>query len=117
TGSKVYDSGDELEQIIAAHPVYHSVFNADNSKDKPVHKNRSDNTGPEPEGITTAVINDKTYAFIALDRTGGVMVYDISNPTTPKYVTYKNNRNLTSGGGDLGAEGIIFISAAQSPNG
>jgi hypothetical protein len=116
TGAKVFDSGDQLEQITAAHPVYGPIFNANNSTGTPAKKNRSDNKGPEPEGIVTATINDTVYAFIALERTGGVMVYDVTNPAAPRYVTYKNNRNITSGGIDLGSEGIIFISATQSPN-
>jgi hypothetical protein len=116
TGAKVFDSGDQLEQITAAHPVYGPIFNANNSTGTPSKKNRSDNKGPEPEGIVTATINDTVYAFIALERTGGVMVYDVTNPAAPRYVTYKNNRNITSGGIDLGSEGIIFISATQSPN-
>jgi hypothetical protein len=117
TGSKVFDSGDEMEQITAAHPIYGPIFNANNSTGTPSRKNRSDNKGPEPEGITTATINDTVYAFIALERTGGVMVYDVTNPAAPRYVTYQNNRNITSGGVDVGSEGIIYISASQSPNG
>jgi hypothetical protein len=78
-------------------------------------KNRSDDKGPEPEGVAIGKLGSKTYAFIVLERIGGVMVYDISNPTAPQYVTYINNRQASTG--DRGAEGIIFIDAASSPNG
>jgi len=111
TAALVYDSGDDFEQITSTHPTYSTMFNASNGASIS-KKNRSDDKGPEPEGVATGNINGHEYAFIALERIGGVMVYDITNPTTPAYVTYINNR-----GPDRGAEGIIFISAAESPNG
>jgi hypothetical protein len=117
TGAKVYDSGDQLEVITSTHPIYAPLFNANNSAGTPSKKNRSDNKGPEPEGVVTAKINDTTYAFIALERTGGCIVFDISNPLAPRYVQFIVNRNLTSGGVDLGAEGIVFIDKYESPNG
>ena len=38
--------------------------------------------------------------FIAIERIGGVMVYDISNPAAPVFVTYVNNRNTSALTGD-----------------
>lgn len=111
TANLVFDSGDDLEQITSTHPTYSTMFNASNGTGI-TKKNRSDDKGPEPEGVATGNINGHEYAFIALERIGGVMVYDITNPVTPSYVTYINNR-----GPDRGSEGIIFISAAESPNG
>lgn len=55
------------------------------------------------------------YAFITLERTGGLMTYDITNPSAPTFVSYKNNRTTTSLGGDLGPEGIIYINPTNSP--
>ncbi|MBD3582634.1 choice-of-anchor I family protein [Flavobacterium selenitireducens] len=111
TGALVYDSGDDFERITAADPVYGAWFNASN--DNANFKNRSDNKGPEPEGVTVAEINGAFYAFITLERIGGVMVYDVTNPQSPTFVTYKNSRN--GNGGDLGPEGIIYIKPADSP--
>ncbi|HRI27007.1 MAG TPA: choice-of-anchor I family protein [Chitinophagales bacterium] len=111
TGTLVYDSGDELERITANHPIYSNLFNASNGA-AIAKKNRSDDKGPEPEGVAISVINGRTYAFVALERIGGVMVFDVTNPAAPQYVTYANNR-----GPDRGAEGIIVIPAADSPNG
>jgi len=111
TAANVYDSGDDFERITANHPLYGNLFNASNGT-AIAKKNRSDDKGPEPEGIATGTINGRTYAFIALERIGGVMIYDVTNPNAPQYVTYSNNR-----GPDRGAEGIIFISANESPNG
>ncbi|HVF96054.1 MAG TPA: choice-of-anchor I family protein [Flavisolibacter sp.] len=116
TGGLVWDSGDELEEITSKHPIFGAIFNASNTLGAPQLKNRSDDKGPEPEGITIAQILGKTYAFVALERIGGCMVYDITNPAAPVYVDYKNTRNL-AGGEDNGAEGIIYITAANSPTG
>jgi hypothetical protein len=116
TGAQVFDSGDQLERITSTHPVFGAMFNASNSTSAAA-KNRSDDKGPEPEGTTTAVINGETYAFVALERIGGVMMYNITNPAAPVYVGYYNNRSVATNGPDRGAEGIVFISAAQSPNG
>lgn len=112
TGALVYDSGDDFERITAADPVFGALFNASN--DNSNFKNRSDNKGPEPEGITVAEINGATYAFITLERIGGVMTYDISDPLNPNFVSYNNNRTIGSVGGDLGPEGIIYVKPADN---
>ncbi|MBC7915183.1 MAG: choice-of-anchor I family protein [Pyrinomonadaceae bacterium] len=109
----VYDSKDDIERYIASDPAVSALFNADNESN--AFKNRSRAKGPEPEGVTVASINGATYAFVTLERVGGVIVYNITDPTQVKLVDYKNNR--TSSGGDLGPEGIIYIPATQSPDG
>jgi hypothetical protein len=113
-GNLVYDSKDDLEQITAANS-YSVLFNASNTT--ATAKDRSDDKGPEPEGVAIGKIGSATYAFIALERIGGVMVYDVTNPNNPVYVTYANNRSALTNGPDRGAEGIIFIPQSQSPNG
>lgn len=125
TGALVYDSGDALEQITAeAYPEFFNASNTDNNLDS-----RSDNKGPEPEGVVTGMINGRTYAFIGLERIGGVMVYDVTEPTAPSFVQYINTRDFTKSlddeldppewqeAGDLGPEGLIFVRAADSPTG
>ncbi|PLS67568.1 MAG: hypothetical protein CV045_12875, partial [Cyanobacteria bacterium M5B4] len=116
-GNLVYDSGDQLERITAA--AFPSNFNASNNNNN--LDNRSDNKGPEPEGVVTATIDGKTYAFIGLERIGGVVVYDVSNPTSPQFVQYFNNRDFsvspTTNATNSGPEGLTFIPAADSPNG
>ncbi len=108
----VWDSGDQFEQRTAAlNPTF--TFNASN--DNNTFDDRSPAKGPEPEGVTTAKFGNKTFAFIGLERAGGVMVYDVSNPAAPVYVTYLNTR--TGATGDRGPEGLLFIKAANSPTG
>lgn len=115
TGQQVYDSGDDFERITATNS-FSVMFNASNGN-SPAPKDRSDDKGPEPEGVTVGYIGTTPYAFIALERIGGVMVYDISNPAAPVYVTYVNNRNFATNGPDRGSEGLVFIPQSQSPNG
>lgn len=115
TGSLVWDGGADMEWIIAKHPTLAAIFNASNSNN--TRKNRSDDKGPEPEGVTTAKIGNNTYAFVALERIGGCMVYDVTNPAAPVFQDYKNTRNTATYAGDNGAEGIIHIPAAESPDG
>jgi hypothetical protein len=117
-GSLVWDSGDQFEQVTAA--VYPTRFNASNTNN--TRDNRSDDKGPEPEAITTGSIAGRTYAFVGLERVGGIMAYDVTNPASPEYQLYVNSRDFnaatnTAAAGDLGPEGVIFIPAASSPNG
>lgn len=114
TGELVYDSGNDFETITANHPIWSSLFNASNANN--TFKNRSDDKGPEPEGVTVFKSLDRVYAFIALERIGGFMVYDVTNPRSPVYINYINSRTVGTLGGDRGAEGIIFIPAEKSPN-
>lgn len=117
TGAIVYDSGDDLEQITGS--LYPENFNASNTNFK--FKNRSDDKGPEPEAVTIGMVDGIPHAFIGLERIGGIMVYNISNPAAPEFVEYFNNRNFNAAdeesaeAGDSGPEGIIFIPAADSP--
>jgi hypothetical protein len=120
TGAEVHDSGNLLERVTATDATYGAIFNASNSfGEAPTRKNRSDDKGPEPEGVTTGRIGQNLYAFVSMERVGGVMVFNINNPAAPVLETYANNRNLTgtTTTGDLGPEGIVFISAADSPTG
>ena len=118
TGQLVWDSKDEFEQLTKT--LFPTNFNASSTNN--TLKNRSDDKGPEPEAITVGKILDSTYAFIGLERIGGVMIYNITNPANPYFVQYLNTRVFTqtpglNTGGDLAPEGIVFIPANQSPSG
>ncbi len=114
TMNRVYDSGDQFERYTAAaHPEQFNVSNSDAEKD-----GRSDDKGPEPEDVKTGVIGDQTYAFIGLERTGGIMVYNITNPAEVELSVYFNTRDFSrEEGADSGPEGLRFIPAEQSPTG
>ncbi len=115
---RVFDSGDQIEQRTTA--LANAKFNS--SHDNDTLDGRSASKGPEPEGVTIGKIGNKSFAFVGLERVGGIMVYDVTTPTAPTFVTYYNNRGTsgTSGTtltGDRGPEGVLFIPAAKSPNG
>ena len=131
-GGLVWDSGAEIEKFlnstdcrlgstrnIPCANFFNSGHDEGNAKDS-----RSDAKGPEPEGIALGKIGNKTFAFIGLERMGGVLVYDVTNPAAPTRVDYLNTRdewltdppNLATAG-DLGPEGLVFIPAKDSPNG
>ncbi|MBL7796857.1 MAG: choice-of-anchor I family protein, partial [Saprospiraceae bacterium] len=76
TGQRVFDSGDDFEKITAEDPYTAPIFNADNEGNG--FKGRSRAKGPEPEGVALAQIAGKTYAFVTLERIGGVMTYDVT---------------------------------------
>ena len=115
TGTLVYDSGDDLEQIIAKDPIYGAIFNA--SHDDLVFKKRSSSKGPEPEGVAVATIAGNIYAFVSMERIGGLMMFNINNPAAPQFVQYVNNRGVATLTGDRGPEGIIYIKQQDSPSG
>ncbi|WP_312511054.1 choice-of-anchor I family protein [Massilia sp.] len=108
--TRVYDSGDEFEQRTKALP--NVKFNASNDNND--LDGRSASKGPEPEGVVVGKFGNKTYAFIGLERVGGVMVYDVTKPTAASFVTYLNTRDGDKG--DLGPEGLTLIPANKSPN-
>jgi DNA-binding beta-propeller fold protein YncE len=112
--SQVFDSGDDFEQILAAFsatPLTASIFNSDGN---PISfDTRSDNRGPEPEGLAVGTVGNRLYSFVGIERAGGFMVYDITNPSNPFFVNYINDWQL----GDISPEGLLFIPAADSPNG
>lgn len=117
-GQQVFDSGSDFERITAEHlPAFFNASNDDNKFDS-----RSDDKGPEPEGLATGWVNGQLYAFVGLERVGGVMVYDITNPYGAQYVGYLNHRDFSAdvasaAAGDLGPEGLTFVPGAQMSDG
>ena len=135
SGELVWDSGSQLEEIIARD--YPTAFNSDSSDSAASAllmvqgqagrmDGRSDDKGPEPEALAVGTIGAQTFAFVGLERMGGIMVYDVSNPAAPSFVRYKNAaleglalnpaNNSTPGSYDVSPEGMVFVPAAASPN-
>jgi len=111
----VYDSGNEFERRTAEY--FPENFNASHSNNE--LDNRSGRKGPEPEYVTSLRVGNRTFAIIGLERIGGIMVYDISNPVSPVFYDYINSRNFSGSSlaemGDLGPEGLYAVHAAASP--
>jgi DNA-binding beta-propeller fold protein YncE len=120
----VYDSGDDIAKRVFA--IDSNNFNVTNDNNQSAD-NRSDDKGSEPEAVEVAEINGKQYAFIGLERQGGIIVYDVTIPTAPVYQSYFNNRDFSesvctmvvegdcdngvynSAAGDLGPESIEYF--------
>ncbi|WOF72922.1 choice-of-anchor I family protein [Parvibaculaceae bacterium PLY_AMNH_Bact1] len=119
SGELVFDSADQFERMTAAR--LGGDFNSTNDENDK-GDSRSDDKGPEPEALTVGQIGGKTIAFIGLERVGGIMAYDVTDPANAEFLGYNNNRDFSGNAeagkaGDLGPEGMAFIPAAQSPNG
>ena len=128
--TQVFTSGDDFEALTWKYlPDYYNCSN-----DNAVLDDRSGKKGPEAESVTVGQVDGHIYAFVALERTGGVMVYDVTDPADASYVNYINSRDFASivpgseeyedeeldkwvTGGDVAPEGLAFLPAAQSPTG
>ncbi len=123
----IYDSGSLMAKYIAE--KYPDNFNASN--DNNAFDNRSDNKGVEPEGITIGQVGSQTIAFVGLERISSIMAFDVTNPTSVKLIGEINTRTFddakldaakagtapANADGDLGPEGLTFISSSDSPSG
>lgn len=100
-GEIVWTSGDTIErQLIAA-----GLLN----------DGRSDNSGPEPEGVVVGRVGGRLLAFVSIERGGSVMVFDITDPANGQFVSI-----ITSDFADNQfdePEGLAFISSAESWDG
>jgi hypothetical protein len=109
----VFDSGSDIEQTIAQ--VAPDLFNVDSQLDSPIDV-RSPIRGPEPENLVVFEIGRRRFTVVGLERTGGALVYDISDPTAPAFVEYITPHE--SGGiRDLAPEGLLYISGEKAPDG
>ena len=120
--TQVFDSGADFEKLTAQ--LYPENFNASNKNNK--LDSRSDAKGPEPESVIVGQAGDKTYAFVGLERIGGVMMYDITDIENPEFYDYVNSRDFTvdfpdegtdRAQGDVSVEGMCFVPAEDSVNG
>lgn len=132
-GEVAYDPGSEFEEYIAEH--YPDYFNANADDELATAEEmiasmadevdaRSDDKGGEPEGLAVGRIGSRYYAFVALERQGGVMVYDITDPTNGQFEAYVNlaldehaagGDHSSPGTKDVSPEGVKFVSASDSP--
>lgn len=104
-GEMVYDSGSEISRRTLA--VAPSIFNQDEGD----ADGRSDDKGAEPEAVKTLKVGNETMLFVGLERTSGILVYNITNPLNPEFITWLYDAQ------DIAPEGIITVDKADSPTG
>jgi DNA-binding beta-propeller fold protein YncE len=135
-GALLWDSQNFFERLSrdqdidnpTANPLFSkTLFNVSNSNG--TRDNRSDDKSIEPESVVLGLVNGVRHAFVGLERDSGIIVFDLTAPAAPAFVTYVNNRKIKSPTGeilscgalvdcgDLGPEGLTFVPASQSPNG
>lgn len=119
-GMVAADTGDDMEMVTAM--MLPDDFNSTNDENGSFD-DRSDDKGPEPEGVVMGRVGGKWYAFVGLERVGGIMAFDVSDPSAPSFAAYINNRDFSVSNdeleaglaGDLGPEGLLFIKPKDSP--
>ncbi|NYI05641.1 esterase-like activity of phytase family protein [Allostreptomyces psammosilenae] len=72
TGTVVWDSGAELEDLAIRYGQY--------------PEDRAGKKGVEPENIAVATFHGTRYAFVGLERANLVAVYDVDDPRRPRLV-------------------------------
>jgi len=97
--TRVWDSGSAFETLTAE-------LDPSGYQD-----GRSDDKGPEPEGITVFEFHGRRYAAIVMERTYALFVYDITNPEAPFFSAY------TRAATGEEPESVLFVSADDSPDG
>lgn len=115
-GELVYDSGDAIEQFIAEHIP--ERFNITDDGTDSVDK-RSDDKGPEPEGLVVGRVGERLIAFVGLERTSAVALFDVTRPANTKLldIVPLSFDTDSAAGRNLGPEGLAFIPAEKSPLG
>lgn len=106
SGAVIYDSGDQIGKTVF--DLDPSAFN--NNEGSEADK-RSDDKGAEPEAVATLKVGKRTLLFVGLERTGGVMAYDITNPAHPIFLEWLRDAS------DISPEGLITVQASESPTG
>ena len=126
--TRVYDSGSSIEQYLSTNRA--ASFNADwNTTTGLVNAvdSRSSSKGPEPEGLAVGRAYGRMWMVLGLERDGGLMLYDVTDPTFPIFKSYINTSNpagnllqstkKTAAAGDVSPEGILIVSDKESPTG
>jgi hypothetical protein len=80
---------------------------------------RSDDKGPEPESVAFGRINGRDYLFAAMERQGGIFMFDVTDFANVSLVDYLNLMVQGSSLGQpfLSPESLVFVGADQSPTG
>ncbi|MCX6936612.1 MAG: choice-of-anchor I family protein [Verrucomicrobia bacterium] len=118
TGALAFDSGSMIEQFVATYNP--ASFNMNNGSTGNVDT-RSDDKGPEPEGLAFASFSGRDFVFVGNERENGIFQFDITDLNSVFIAGYFNPVTGTTdgalGGVYFSPESIIFIAAADNPTG
>ncbi len=103
-------TGSQFERLMATYGA--SVFNTSSGEPEEIDS-RSDNRGPEPEGVAIGEIDGRAYGFVTLERPGAIAALDLTDPRRVRVIGFE----VCALDGMTGPEGIAFIGAGQSPSG
>jgi hypothetical protein len=107
TGRLVGDTGSQLEELMAlAGEQYNATGETPLRPDR-----RSDNRGPEPEGLALGEIDGRLLAFVGLERPGVIAVIDLADLATPRVIATHHG----AASGRFAVEGLRFVPAEDSP--
>lgn len=87
TGKVAWDAGNSFEHLALSQGLF--------------PEKRAGKKGTEPEGLAVETFNGVDYLFVASERGNFVAVYELSDPTSPKYLQSLPTTN--------GPEGILPI--------
>ncbi len=96
SGNLVFDSGNSIERAVLANGTW--------------EEDRSDDKGPEPEGLAVGRVGNRDYLFVGLERTSDVAVFDLSDRTAPELVQI-----ISAPEGNVSPEGLEFVPKGMSP--
>lgn len=111
SGEIVFDSGSDFERLSARFGGQN--YNA--NQEPGDFDSRSDAKGPEPEAVTVGTIDGRNFAFIAMERSGFVFIYDVTNPQAAYCVGMIDT--LGDDGHDLAPEFLQFVPASDNATG
>lgn len=99
SGNLVFDSGNQLDQIIATQ--FPGLYDED----------RDDNKGVEPESLTVGQIEGQDYLFVGLERANATIAFRIDGATDFEFAGVFGKK------GDVAPEVITFIpgTATEAP--
>lgn len=114
-GNVISDTGSLFERTVARLDPDRFNTNANTGE----IDTRSDDRGPEPEALTIGRVNNRTYAFVGLERTSSIIAVDITDPRAPDLAAYLTTNKAggphQGAAGDIAPEGMVFIDASSSP--
>ncbi|TSA51286.1 MAG: hypothetical protein D4R44_08255 [Actinobacteria bacterium] len=125
---QVFDSGSAIEtQLSSLAPKrFNANWNVTTGLINAVDSS-SGGKGPEPKGLGLGTAYGRTWMVVGLNGDGGLMLYDMTNPTAPEFKSYINTSrpagNLLestknkAAAGDVSPDGILIISPKDSPTG